>query len=194
MTEWTLANVSRHNTTTKTYHADRPKCKISTSNSDLQWNQLSSSLPNPESTWCPTRAHGPLPQRLTQPGRDTKHNLQTAPRLFTREVASSPGPLRLPGLVRNQAQELTELCGIWSPNNGDNEQRLLLRYDAIRFGALHLKGITIYPFMTQATASYKSTPGLTRSLHESANLHDNYTQGIVWLRGLISDDEATSRH
>jgi len=72
VTEWTLANQRRHNTTTKTHHADGPTCKTSTSNSDLQWNQLSSSLPNPECTWCPPRACGPLPQTFKQPRRDTK--------------------------------------------------------------------------------------------------------------------------
>lgn len=67
------------------------------------------------------------------------------------EAVSSPGPLRLHGLVRNQAQKRTELCGTLSSHNGDKEQRLLLRYDAVQFGALHLKTITIYPFITQAT-------------------------------------------
>jgi hypothetical protein len=45
--------------------------------------------------------------------------------------------------------------------------------------------------MTQAT---HHTPGLTRSLYESANVYDTYTQDILWLIGLTSDDEATSRH
>lgn len=60
-----------------------------------------------------------------------------------REAVSSPGPLRLRGLLRNQAQERAELCGVWSSRNGNNEQQLLLGYDAVQLAALHLKGITI---------------------------------------------------